>query len=186
MKTVVLIISIILSQLGIINAQFADISCNNRDTVKAYKREKDIYKKSDAAFNIALCYKQKNDTTANKWFDSVIQNYRDNLKRDCSPYSVVRPIVYYHIGMSYLYLEGVSSDRAYVWLAKAYIQYKNDDEVFKNLNNYSSQLLYNYGKVCIYQEQFSEAINSLSKFQEVADSKLDSEILIENARNKKR
>lgn len=73
----------------------------NKMVMKSFNREKDVYHKSDKAYQIATCYRQQNDTSANVWYMKVIQNYKDNLKRNCSPYTEVKSIVYFHIGMSY-------------------------------------------------------------------------------------
>lgn len=180
-----LILSIHFFLLLDLNAQELGDSCETKEVKKSYKKTKDIYKKSDIAYNIALCYENISDSTAKPWFNNVIQNYKDNLKRDCSPLAEIQPIVYFHIGMSYFYLEGDSSDRAIVWLEKAYNKYKVDEDALLNYPKYTSQLLYTFGKLCNTHEMYKEAINSLTSFQEISEDKLDSQELIELAKRKK-
>lgn len=170
---------------NIIYAQDLHFPCENKETKKAFKKEKDVYKRSDVAYHIAICYERENDIKSRIWFLKVIQNYKDNLKRDCSPYSEVRSIVYFHFGMSYFHLEGDSSDRGFIWLEKAYERYEVDKNEFINYSDYTSRLLYVYGRLCISNRKYSEAIRSLTSFQKVSVNKLDSQELIEFARMKR-
>ena len=164
------------------DGQEQQVDCEINQLEKDFKNSKVLIEKADVALQIADCLREVGDTTYLKWYETIIQTYKDDMVKDGRYRWETKPS--YHIAISYYWLE--DSLRSEVWLKKA-IDSREEREYEKVKYPFEAdRLLKYYSKILCDKGKFETAQKTIMEYEAVYQDTAETEKLKNYCNEKKK